>query len=77
MFVPQMKLIEHKTNLHFWNFIFIFLHITDENVIKLRGEFTIAGIGGGNLEWMEDLGNRKSNVFSEFSNLISPIVSTL
>nr|AJT58577.1 syndecan and SEA domain protein [Ophiomastix wendtii] len=44
------------------------------NAIVMRGEFTINGIRGGTLEWMEDFADRTSTTFKEFSNLIGPLI---
>ncbi|XP_072041933.1 uncharacterized protein [Amphiura filiformis] len=47
---------------------------SEDNSIKFRGEFTINGIGGGTLDWMEDLSNPRSETYTEFSNIILPMI---
>ncbi|XP_072041934.1 uncharacterized protein [Amphiura filiformis] len=49
-------------------------NVQADNSIKFRGEFTINGIGGGTLDWMEDLSNPRSETYTEFSNIILPMI---
>lgn len=47
----------------------------ETNKIRVRGEFTISGIGRGNLDWMPDLADPTSKGYQEMANLIAPIIS--
>lgn len=47
----------------------------ETNKIRVRGEFTISGIGGGSLDWLPDLADTTSKGYHEMANLIAPIIS--